>query len=479
MDWNVADSYDAGYILQHCRQIILSRIDAAIFSSPLREAENLLAGDSYQQPTFRRDANGDGSSALTYVPTRPRNWLRLETPTLPSCREVQHKPEFDGQRVQWADSVTSVMGASDPVDLTLAYEVRKCSRYDGEVESKLGVTLRMYNITAVSIMNGVRLDLSVKLRGGQNLDYDSMTSRILTSLGKPGDATTDASFSENQDECTVSTTAIYKQELKPGDYLTWEVLFSWPMSEMMSGGIELCPSVSFRDMEVEQSTHKWLGLSAMSPAAIRKAALSNVEEGNESVEDVHDEEDFSTAQESDGEDVFGAVEGTAEDDDENMDICLIGQPIPVPPMIMLHPCPLVFFRDGLGDEEAFRFLWFRQPHRVSLLTVGKSPEDGSGGVDVPTAGDAARALAQKSTISLLPDGATEGKSRIKAFAFMSWSGKRVLIVLSTHESNPDGSSGFLEVRGDDTGLLFSLVGSRTSRETLVSDLSNGAYCCFD
>jgi len=56
------------------------------------------------------------------------------------------------------------------------------------------------------------------------------------------------------------------------------------------------------------------------------------------------------------------------------------------------------------------------------------------------------------------------------WAFMSQKGKRVMFVLGEQEGE---DSKTLHVRGDDKQMLLCLVGTRTSREVLISALKPG------
>jgi hypothetical protein len=60
---------------------------------------------------------------------------------------------------------------------------------------------------------------------------------------------------------------------------------------------------------------------------------------------------------------FGSSKAESDDGDDKpgkdvkQNIMVPGKPMRLSPMLGLQPCPFVFFRDGCGDVDSFRFLW--------------------------------------------------------------------------------------------------------------------------
>jgi hypothetical protein len=172
--------------------------------------------------------------------------------------------------------------------------------------------MRVYNITAVGIAQGVRMDLNV------------MQQRSVFAIaGEEG--------SESHILCSMQAT--YKQEIKPGDHVTWEVTVdNWSPS----GTIELHPSVTFREMESEHTALKII------EREIRKGA--KVAE-TKKVEEYDDDNDAGTVSVS-GDGSF--ADNTVVDmDDYNMDIVLCGEPVRLSPMV------------GMQTLSAFLYRWAR------------------------------------------------------------------------------------------------------------------------
>ena len=208
-------------------------------------------------------------------------------------------------------------------------------------------------------------------------------------------------------------------------------------------------------------TKQWI----RQPAISTKAALSNVAEGDED----NAEDDFSTGN---GSSSGGFLESEAEGEEERDEFCDIlfaGEPLTIPPSIVLQPCPLVFFANAQGDESAFRFLWSRLPHSSQPINVTYSSVTAENNYIGPSAGCAAREIARLSQVNLsvtIDNGSTDG------WAFASWTSKRLLCILVRDKTDIEGT---LYVRGDSKSLINSVVGSKKDREVFVSDLTNGRF----
>eukprot|EP00957_Ditylum_brightwellii_P074898 5692251-Ditylum_brightwellii.AAC.1 len=174
----MADAYGCAYMFHYYRQIVLGRCDMAILSAPLA---CLGVGDGSgrrcSSPRVTPRNEGDGKNAgSTLVSAQPRNALRLTPPLLSSSRMNKDPLSNVTSSLFLSGSVTQVTGSSDPVSLTLVHSVKSCPRFDGETEKRLVVSMRMYNLTAVPITNGVRLDLSViySANTGEGANYDDI-----------------------------------------------------------------------------------------------------------------------------------------------------------------------------------------------------------------------------------------------------------------------------------------------------------------
>jgi len=124
-----------------------------------------------------------------------------------------------------------------------------------------------------------------------------------------------------------------------------------------------------------------------------------------------------------------------EEEEAPEDIVLVGIPVPVPIMICLQPCPLVFYRgDSCADPNAFRFLWLSLPHRVPPLDLIRQRQLTNGILngrrvaeeEAGTVEGAGCVLASISSLYL--SGGND--SPIQAWSFSTWVGKRLLCIFS-------------------------------------------------
>ena len=411
----IDDSAHHAFFTQYCKQVVNARTDVSVQAAPI----------SALSP-------GVPDACLTLS----RNWLRL-TALPPPLNRIPKAGTSKSARVSTSGAVQTLSGGSDPVTFVLAYSVRRCPRYDCEPEYKLVVTMRVYNITAVEIPQGVRLDLNVMQQRS-----------VFAVAGEEG--------SESHLLC--STQAIHKQEIKPGDHVTWEVAIdNWPPS----GTIELHPSVVFREMEAEHSAPQMIKKEfSVARNEVEVVELKKFDEDS----DGNDDTDLGTAS-GDG----SLADDTVVDiDDDNMDIILWGEPVRLSPMVGMQPCPLVFFRDGCGDVNVFRFLWYQMPHRLpEMMLLPVVPR--SIGV---TKDDYASSVADSSVILIMEPIGTYGMST-KGWAFMTLSGNRLLCLLvEMGTTEAGGTTSMLYLRSDDETLLLSLMGSDTARRSVVAALTD-------
>jgi hypothetical protein len=399
------DQYHVGYLMQLSRQIILSRIDGYLLSSP--------PVHSFQ-----------GAA-------RKQNWLRLALPPLPATREqkilIKHMPRF-----VWRSCTNSISGGSDAATLTLAYSMRRNLRYDGEDEFRLMITMRVTNIAAVEVPNGIRLELGI-LHESAALSSDAEDSTSQEVLKSLSDDKTIDGFG---DPTLTSAVALYKPELKSGDYLTWQVMLD---VLPMTGSITINPSIVYRSLDEDGVHASWVGPDNLG-------------------------EDSSTLGKAVTRQSTADVKSRRSERKEN--VLIPGEAVRLSPMIGLQPCPIVFFRDGSGDVDTFRFLWSRVPFQTTPLKIEVRSDDEPTGPINPPLHEEIR-LAAVSTIRFGGESIPGGQVT-KLWAFMSIGGKRALFVLA--ESKQDKT---VHVRGDCKALLACLVGTQSGRRILVGSLQPG------
>lgn len=407
------DSYNEGYLMQLSRLIVAARIDRCVLGLP---AVSSLRGA-----------------------VRKQNWLRLALPPLPLGRNPQ-VPISALPKFSWGSGVSAPLGGSDAAAMTLAYSVRRNMRYDGENEFRLMVTMRVHNITAVEVAEGMRLSLGLlQEAAATSLDgQDPVSIGIMNSLNEDGE--------EFMNESTLSSaTSLYKLELNSGDHLTWEVMMD-PLP--MTGAIRLQPAVEYRAMEDEAAHSTWIGVEA--------------KDG--------DEDDSSAVSGMSQKSLSNQNESENKENEQKLNITIPGEEMKLSPMVGLQPCPLVFFRDGCGDVDTFRFLWSRMPFQITPLKI--APE--SNGASIQVSFDTLR-LAALSMVKFQGN-AIPGGDVTKLWAFLSLSGKRVLFVLaeSAGDSRRRGPADkTIHVRGDDKQLLCCLTGTASARTSLVAALLPG------
>ena len=125
-------------------------------------------------------------------------------------------------------------------------------------------------------------------------------------------------------------------------------------------------------------------------------------------------------------------------------------------------------RDGCGDVNVFRFLWYQMPHRLpEMMLLPVVPR--SIGV---TKDDYASSVADSSVILIMEPIGTYGMST-KGWAFMTLSGNRLLCLLvEMGTTEAGGTTSMLYLRSDDETLLLSLMGSDTARRSVVAALTD-------
>ena len=413
------DVYMRAYLMELSRQIVASRTEQAVLS--FAPADTL------------------------HSPARPVvNWLRLAVPPVPESRDGRVLGNFGAPLAAWDNSVESSSTASDAAQLVLTYSPRRYLRYDGEDQFRIGVTLRIFNMTAIDFLEGIRLELGVSC---PQVDLeDPVSVQSAESLGSTiTDLTSDAPL--------VSATVVYRNEVKSGEHLTWEISIS---SLDRSNPVDLMPSVVYRNIKVEPDDvgTKWVGDSGGAGGGGGETSTTGAESRS-------GEDDFQVTNTQKG----GSDKGEEAQTDN---VRVVGAPLPLSPLVGLQPCPLVFFRDRWGDAETFRFMWFRMPQQMSPLRVGRPSQGQSAENPEPTA----QKIAAMSRLRWAGE-AIPGGFAAKAWAFSSQGGRRVLCIFA--ESDGDGGPGkqALYFRGDCKSLLYGLVGSKTARDAVVAAIIPG------
>mmetsp|Transcript_6087 Transcript_6087/g.9334 ORF Transcript_6087/g.9334 Transcript_6087/m.9334 type:complete len:1294 (-) Transcript_6087:52-3933(-) len=417
--------------LQFLMQVINTRIDSAL-----------------QMSAFV-NLGHTGNKKLSEVkqtlcrPVRTPNFLRLST--LPIAQRVGVPLSL---RSRCTGAVKTILGGSDPINFIIAYSMRRCLRYDCEMEYKLFVTCRVHNITPVNIKSGLRIDLRIAQQGG-------------TLEGEEGQG--------NKNPVLASHSAVLKHEIKAGEFVTWELaLTNWPIK----GSVKLHPSVTFREMDSELAPIK---LSVLVP-------VKDDEDVDSDENPCNDEEDRTNADDTTTDDAFSVDEDGGED--EKTDITLAGDPLHLSPMVGLQPCPLIFFRNRKGDINTFRVMWHHMHYRMPAVPLYPNrTEEQSIGSSIDQFGVAVGNLS-----CLIVNENTESSlgTVVKGWAFQTLNNNSHLLcilVLEEHERidiDRGGPQRFaLHFRADDEALLLSVLDSNETRYAIVSSLTGYKWTCLD
>jgi hypothetical protein len=340
----------------------------------------------------------------------------------------------------WGQSVTASSSASDAVQLMVAYCPRRHVRYDGEDEYRITVLMKAFNMTALDIFDGLRLELGISTvrsdEGNDEDESDAVTMQHLAALGgKLEDMETDAPLT--------SMAGDYMHELKSGEYVTWETtLDPATICHMWS----LVPSVVYRNIPIESDG---LGINLVG----EKLPGEGSTVGGDSQDG---EDDFKVAKSDEAKTFHGAST-------ETEDIRLIAQPLVLPPLVSCQPCHLVFYANRCGDLDSFRFLWFRFPFQLAPMKVVRQS-------DAVKFNPVTQKVAAMSLLTWEGE-AIPGGVATHLWAFASLTGDRVFCIL-TEADNSDNESAeqVLHFRGDNQSLLYSFVKSKEARDSVVSSL---------
>ena len=399
------------YMMQLCRQIVTSRIQLSMFSTP-------FAADSL------------------FSNARPLNWLRFAVPPVPPARDGRIYGSHGPITSAWDHSVTAASAASDPIQLIVAYTVRRFLRYDGEDDYQITALVRAFNMTPIDIVDGIRLEIGIIKSSPENVGQDDVTLIHAEALG--------SSVFDLEGDIPLSCVAIeYAQEIKSGEFITWEVTLN---DIVLSNSLMMIPSVVFLNIPVEPDD-----------TGIRVVGASDGETSTVNKDSKSGEDDFQVTTSDPG--TSNTFEGVS------TNIRLFGEPLALPPLIVCQPCPLVFFTDRRGDINSFRFLWFRFPHQLApiKLIVHRNNYE-THGLNPIT-----QKVAEMSSLEWEGE-AIPGGVASKLWAFFAASGARVYCILTESDSPNAAVERTLYIRGDDQKLLFSFVGSKQSRQSVVTSL---------
>ena len=428
------DDYARGYLMQLCRSIVQSRVEQAIHSLPPADAE--------------------------LAPARATNWLRLSVPPLmmADSRDGRVLGNHFSTADTFGSSVTVASAGSDPVAILMAFTPRRYFRHDGEDEFRTTVLVQVYNTTNIEFLEGLRLEVGLVNQGDYHFDgggpafdgsSDYLEKAVREALDLDEDDTVIAPLA--------SASVVCKQELKPGECLSWEVALD---QVFVGQGLCLVPSVTFPNIPKEpvDAGAKWVGDKQQGGDG------STINGGN--AESGGGEEDFQVTE------ATRTGRGLKDGDTPSENVTLVGEALPLPPLIQFQPCPLIFFRDRWGDMDAFRLLWFRMPYHVPEVPVAHKSTNRNHDDDDDDGlyGKQSRMMTTLANMSCLVwnGEAIPGGYVTRAWAFATLQGQRVLAVMSESDSDKKMTMHF---RGDDPYVLYGLVGPPRNRFRVVAALT--------
>jgi len=187
------DLYEHGFLFHLCRQQVSALVEPALHSNIFYIKETSSESSHFNTENILR--SGPGSNLAMQNPRSAMN--------------------------NYLPRVQEITGCSDPVSANMCYSVRRCARYDGYTEFKLIVTMLVFNVTPVSITNGLRLKLILTPRVDD--DEDNCPT---DSAGVEGSSIIDA---------------VYMSELKGGQRLVWELVLGaeQAMNHTISASVSL------------------------------------------------------------------------------------------------------------------------------------------------------------------------------------------------------------------------------------------------
>jgi hypothetical protein len=409
------DVFQRGFWMQLCRQIVISRTREAIYSSTTVDSN---------------------------VYARAISPLRLKIPPVHESRDGRQLGTFGNPLAASDVWVKSCSAASDATQIIMAATPQRHLRLDGEDEFRIGIFIRIFNMTPIDFMEGICLEVGATLCEPAD---DTVGKHFAESLNM--------SFRELMTEAPLpfSTSTVYRQEVKAGDSLTWAIALGQEYS-ISSCPLELCPVVSYPKMilEPEESGLVRVKLDANTGAISSSESVIGTESKN-------GEDDFLIASES----------GSHADTPKFTKVVVAGDVFQLPPMAGLQPCRLVFFVDRCGDYEAFRFLWFRMPHQLPPVKLERKDQEESR-LQQEINDPISKKIATMSKLDW-PGEAIPGGFAANAWAFSTLSGHHILCIfaVSDDQGNNPGRQA-LYFRSDSRSALFALVSSPLTRKAVVN-----------
>lgn len=350
-------AFCSGYFILLYRQLLSQKVLHAINQS----SYNLNSGPRYANTT---------NSSCAVMPTKIPDPLRLHSfLTEQSMDRAKDIVEIDKSYFLTSDKTRTLSSGSDPLAITLSYSARQwCSRYDGDIAWIFVVTVAVHNVTAVPILNGIRLDATI------TQDVSNKNRALI-------DGCKAAVLTEN---------SLYNENLEAGGHFFWEiVLDSWPSGGKINISYTLC------ELGAESQTHKSFPFSSVNEEEV---------EGSEKQEDDlggdHDQTEINV--------------GTPGEEDDVLDVIFHGDEVIIP-FTCLQPCPLTFYQNNEGDYATFQFLWLSMPYKQEVIikdsTVRNIDADG-------------KYLALYAMLKVPDD------IKLKNWAFSTWSGNHILVIAS-------------------------------------------------
>lgn len=379
-----------------------------------------LQGEEYRQIVTNR---------LVWIPNTIQqqggDYLRLRVPPAHESLDGRMYGHRAATAISgWRHTALDCAAPSDPGQILLSYIPTRTPSCDGTLLYSIQVVMRVYNITAFTIMDGLRLELALERPTGWN-KMDSYTQTACEALNTKLEAP------------LFAKSANFRDELRSGDFITWTVDFS---QLQCSHGYKLMPAIVYLNVPKEKETSRWVGTKKTG--------------------------DTSTAggESNSGEDDFKVTTTSADNAEQQFeDVRLLGRSLLLPPLIFFQPDTLVF-QNRLGDVECFLALWSVMQHQAPPLQLLAAPTESSSDI-VNSINPVTQKIARMSSLtwepsSSLPDGILDDTTT-RLWAFMTLQGHRVLVVVQKD---------VLRMRGDDAQALLSLVSSSGSRHSFVASL---------
>ena len=457
------------YFMQLCRQIILARSIQCIQSFP--PVDNI---QTLSKPQI--------------------SWYRLSVPAMPESKDGRLYGFRCDAISAWGKSVNAVSAGSDPTQVVLAYTLRRILRHDGEEEYRVTILMRAYNMTAIDYENGIRLEIGMMYNKLDPTETeDPISIKLMESLNvKLEDVLIDIP--------SFSSSIVFKDVIKPNDYVTWEVtLDDMPYTCCVS----MLPTIVYRNImvEPEEVGAVWVNADNHSTTTNNKTTTST-SSGTVTGESTSGENDFQVA-----DNITGNGPGTpnnnvkssfhknqSSSDNMTEDVRVSLEPLMISPMIQFQPCSLVFYTDRCGDANSFRLMWFRMSHHLAPLRIVEESTTSKDSMlyessSIDDDDQIARKIARMSEVKW--DGeAIPGGTATKLWAFMTLAGHRLYCVLiegdDNNKDNNNKRSGksnsdvsvsqktnieyTLHFRAEAKASLYCIAGSRTSREAIVKAL---------